>query len=179
VFYWPHQLEGPYDFSVMVDNLYPPPALPLFVAAAIMPWFLWWAIPAAVVLFVIAGYRPGPWAIAAMLVAMCWQKANIAWMYGSTDIWMMAGVAGGLRWGWPAAFVLLKPSLAPFALVGVRRPSWWIAAAVLAVVSLPMLPLWADYLTSMRNLRVDPAYSLHSIPLLLIPIIAWLGRTRT
>ncbi len=178
-YYWPHQLAGPYDFTINVDNLYPPTTLPLFVAAAIAPFLLWWVVPAAIIGSVLRSWRPGRWAVAAMLVVFCWPKTHLAWIYGSTDIWAAAAVAAGLRWGWPAAFVVLKPTLAPFALVGVRRRSWWVAAGALVLVSAALLPLWLDYVTAMRNLRLSPLYSLESIPLLLIPLIAWWARTRS
>jgi hypothetical protein len=130
------------------------------------------------VLFVIASYRPPLWALAVMLVLMASLKAFGAWIYGSTDIWAMAAVAGGLRWGWPAVVLMLKPTLAPFALVGIRsRRAWLVTIIGLALFSVPMLPLWHDYLVAMRNLNLDPRYSLESIPLLLVPVVAWLGRT--
>ena len=41
--------------------------------------------------------------------------------------------------GWPLTLVLLKPSLAPFALPGIHRRSWWI---VLGLMGLAILPFW-------------------------------------
>ena len=35
--------------------------------------------------------------------------------------------------------------------------------------------MWIDYLTVIRNTRLPLDYSLRSIPLLLLPLIAWLG----
>ena len=32
----------------------------------------------------------------------------------------------GLVWTWPAAWALLKPTLGPFALLGMHRRAWWI-----------------------------------------------------
>ncbi len=93
----------------------------------------------------------------------------------TTDIWALAGICAGLRYGWPAVLVLLKPTLAPFALIGINRPRWWIAAALLALASLPLLPIWADYLTAATNMTINPDYSLGSLPLLLVAIVAWLG----
>jgi branched-subunit amino acid transport protein AzlD len=175
-YYWPHQLAGPYEFTIMVDNLYPPLALLLFAPFVYVPSLLWWLIPAAIVGYALRSWRPGRWVVATMLVILCWQKAHIAWIYGSTDIWAMAAVAGGLKWGWPSVLILLKPTLAPFALVGARKRSWWVALALLALVSLAMLPLWIEYFTAMRNLRVEATYSLHSFPLLVVPVVAWLAR---
>jgi hypothetical protein len=172
--YLPHQLAGPYDVGLVVDNLYPPPALALFIAAALTPWLLWWLIPIAVTAYVVRGYRPAPSGIAAILVLLAWPRAVGAVLYGNTDMWVMAGVAAGLRFGWPAALVILKPVFAPLALVGIRHRSWWLAlgAGVLSVIL--FWPLWSDYLTAMANLRIDSLYSLGSVPLLLIPLVAWL-----
>ena len=44
----------------------------------------------------------------------------------------------------PAVFALLKPSLAPFALFGANRRSWWVALAVLVAASVPFGGLWAE-----------------------------------
>ena len=45
-------------------------------------------------------------------------------------------------------------------------------------LSVLMLPLWIDYFTAMRNVRIPWDYSLRSGLVLLLPIVAWLGRTR-
>ena len=111
-----------------------------------------------------------------MLLLLAWPKATNSIVYGNTDMWMMAAVAGGLRWGWPALLLFLKPTLAIFALVGIRHRSWWIGLAALAIVSIIQLPLWLDYVVAMRNLSIHADYSVVSIPMLLIPIVAWMAR---
>lgn len=175
-FYLPHQLAGPYVFTSMIDVVYPPVALPLMVAAAVMPALLWWAIPVGVVLYVVANYHPPAWAGVVMLGLLCWPKSEYSLIMGNTDVWAMAAVAGGLRWGWPAALLAIKPTLLPFALVGVRRRPFWVAAAIVGLVGLAMLPIWSDYVTAMRNLRLDPGYSIGSFPLLVVPVVAWWSR---
>jgi hypothetical protein len=98
---------------------------------------------------------------------------------GNPGIWIMAAVAAGTRWGWAFALVLVKPTVAAFALIGMRHRSWWIVFAMLLVVS---LPLSLEYITALRNAtggNVSPFYSFtRDTPLLLIPLIAWLGRSR-
>jgi hypothetical protein len=179
VWYLPHQLAGPYDVTLMVDNLYPPSAIALFVPAAVLPSILWWAIPIAVTGYAIHRFRPGPLAIAGMLLLLCWPRAHAAFLFGNTDMWGMAAVAAGLVWGWPAVLLLLKPTFAPLALLGVRHRSWWLALGGMAVFGLLTLPLWLDYLTAMTNVRASGDYSLGSLPLLMVPIVARLGRSRT
>ncbi len=93
----------------------------------------------------------------------------------TTDIWALAGICAGLRYGWPAVLVLLKPTFVPFAIIGINRRRWWIAAAFLGLVPLPVLPLWFDYVTAARNMTINPDYSLGSLPLLLVGVTAWLG----
>ena len=108
-----------------------------------------------------------------------WPRAESAFLFGNTDIWMAAGIAAGLRWGWPALLLVVKPMLPaarrprrePPVVVG-RRPASW------SWSSLAMLPLWSQYITAMRTLRIGLDYSLGSLPLLLVPIMAWLGRGR-
>jgi hypothetical protein len=162
----------------MVDVLYPPWALFLFVPFAFLPAFVWWAIPITVTLYVLRWLRPAPWAVFAMLVLMLWPAAIGSYLFGNTDIWAVAGVAGGFRWGWPAILLLLKPTFAPFVLAGCRHRSWWVGGLALMVSSLLLLPLWFDYVRAMTHLGIDPRYSLGSLPLLLVPVIAWAGRAR-
>jgi hypothetical protein len=178
-YYCPHQLAGPYDITLMHDVLYPPSALVLFVPAAVLPAPLWWIVPIGVTVYVVAGWRPSAWGVAGMLLLLSWPRANGAFLFGNTDMWAMAGVAAGLRWGWPAVFLLIKPTFAPFALVGIRHRSWWLVLAGMAVFGLLTLPLWLDYLTAMTNIRVPSDYSLGSIPLLLVPVVAWVTRLRS
>lgn len=175
-FYLPRQLAGPYIVKADQDVLYPPTALLLFLPFTILPWPAWWLIPLGTVAWVVLRWRPAPWTwpILAFLVAWPPQVANL--LFGNSDTWVIAAVAGGLAAGWPGVLVILKPSLAPFALAGIRRRSWWVAALLLGLLSLAMVPLWADYLAAIRNSDVGPTYSVQDIPPMLIPVLAWLGR---
>ena len=93
----------------------------------------------------------------------------------------MAALVGlGLLYRWPAAFVLLKPSVALFALVGIRDRRWWLVAGGLALGSLPFLRLTLEYPTVLANLAATtgPWYSIYDYPLLAMPVIAWMARQR-
>jgi hypothetical protein len=107
-----------------------------------------------------------------------WPKTASSVLWGNTDMWAVTAVAAGLRWGWPAVFLLVKPTLAPYALVGIQSRSFWMVGLVMLALSVLMLPLWIDYFTAMRNVRIPWDYSLRSGLVLLLPIVAWLGRTR-
>src|SRR3954452_12098326 len=160
-FYEPYQLAGPYEIRAG-DILSPPVALWLFVPFAVVAGPLpviatlaWWLIPLALTAGVVVALRPRP--LVWPLLALCASNPTTilkVWT-GNPVMWSMAAMAlavvGSSRLGAP--FVLLKPSLAPFALFGVRRRSWWAGAAVLAALSVPFLGLWADWLRSLLNSR--------------------------
>ena len=119
--YLPHQLSGPYVVRTEVDVLYPPLALFLFVPFHWLPYPLWWAIPVCVVGFEVWRFRPAPWAWPLLAFLVFFPKTISETIYGNSDIWVTAMVAGGLLWAWPSVFVLMKPSLLPLALIGVRH----------------------------------------------------------
>jgi hypothetical protein len=179
-YYLPHQLTGvPYGIVPMEDVLYPPTALFLFVPLTVVPPLVWWIVPVGILVATTWLWRPRPIALLAMLLLLIWPRAESAFIFGNSDMWMAAGIAAGLRWGWPALILVVKPIFLPLAALGASRVSWWVGAGVLVLVSLAMLPLWLQYVTAMRTLRIGLDYSLGSLPLLLVPITAWLGRDRT
>lgn len=170
--YLADQLTGqPYALGIMTDNLYPPTAIFLF-PLTLVP-VLWWGIPLTVTLACFRAWRPSAWALAGMLVLLTWPRAHAAILFGNTDMWAMAGVAAGLRWGWPAAVLWIKPTFAPLALLGVRDRRWWLLTLVPVILT---LPLWPQYLVAVRDARIGWDYSLGSLPLLLLPVVGWLGR---
>ena len=181
----PYQLAGPYsalagDRSVdQVPFLYPPPYALVGIVLGAVPAFLWWALPLALLGYLIAWWRPEPWAWPVMAAILVWPATSSVVITGGTTMWVVALTAAGLRWHWPAALILLKPSFLPVALIGIRHRSWWIAVGILGLVSLAMLPLWFDYLTAMRNASdVRPWYSVGDLPFILLPIVAWAARCR-
>jgi hypothetical protein len=96
-------------------------------------------------------------------------------------MWIAAFVALALLAAWPAVLVLVKPTFAPFALVGARDRSWWIAGAVLAIAQLPFLSMWGDWMAAMRNNVGDwpPLwYSLPDYLFVAIPVVVWYAATR-
>lgn len=172
-----HQLTGPYTVETLVDFLYPPTALLLFLPFIWLPAFLWWLIPLGVFAGSIALLRPALWAWPLILACIAWPQTISQILYGNTNMWVAAAVAAGVVWAWPSVLVLLKPSLLPFALVGINHRSWWLALGVLVLISIPFGGLWPDYVTAMRNSDLGPLHALRTIPFFLAPLIAWLGRT--
>ena len=181
-YFEPYQLAGPYEIRAG-DVLYPPVGLLLFVPFAVLPPALagplWWAIPLGATAWAIWTLQPRPivWPLLALCIA--WPTTLLKTWTGNPVIWCMAALALGTIWYWPSVLVLLKPSLAPFALFGANRRSWWLALAALVLVSLPFWSLWADWVASVVNSRGGGVlYSTLEIPMLLLPLVAWLGRTR-
>ena len=178
-FYHPAQLEGPYAWPGPWV-LYPPPVLVLLVPFVWLPPALWWAVPIGVIAWVVAGHRPRPLAVAVIVFCLANPSVHAVVLWGNPTMWVAAAVALGTRFGWPSTLVLLKPSLLPFAVVGIRHRSWWLAMAGLGLVSLALLPMWPDYLAVVANARPDGDggvfYSLPHVPGMLIPLAAWAGR---
>src|SRR5207344_696635 len=89
-------------------------------------------------------------------------------------------VAAALRWKWPGALILLKPSILPFALIGIRTRGWWLTAGVLAILSLPLLPMVPVWVQTVLDSRGAGGflYSAKDLPLMMVPVFASLGRTR-
>lgn len=183
--YLPLQLAGPFDPQSALTgfdshpSMYPPHAAYLFVPFLVLPAFLWWAIPLGLSAYLIASWRPAAWAWP-ILAMMAFNPVTVTgYIVGNTTIWLVALVGAGLRWGWPAILITLKPSLLPFALIGIRHRSWWVAGIVLALLSLPLLGQWFAYLEVVQNAQTTLLYSLGSVPMMLLMIVAWLSRSRS
>lgn len=179
-FYPARQLAGPWEYYQDQPGrppaiLYPPPALILFIPFTVLPQVLWWAIPFAITSWALLRLRPHPaaWLAIVLLLGIPETREGIFW--GNPVMWMVAAEAAGLVLGWPAVLVLIKPTLAPFALAGAWRRSWWFALGSLVPVNLVLLPMWADWFTVIRNSPLDAGYSLYQYPLMAVPVVAWLG----
>jgi hypothetical protein len=175
------ETQGPFVTALGVI-LYPPITIAFFIPSLLLPLPLWWLIPAAIVGTVVFRLRPsGVWLLAIGFCLAYPISVNLV-VAGNPDMWLAAALAISVYWRPAAAFVLLKPSVFPLALVGVRGRGWWVVAGVFAVVSLALLPQTLDWLAVIRNgqggLRTGVAYSLEDLPLLSVPLIAWAGSVR-
>lgn len=197
-FYEPYQLAGPYEIRAG-DILYPPVGLWLFAPFALasggtaapalglgaaVAAVAWWLVPLGATAWVIVALRPRPMAWPLLALCLANPTTLLKIWTGNPVMWSMAAMAlavvGSSRFAAP--FVLLKTSLAPFALFGVwgrGRRTWWAGAAALAVLSLPFGGMWADWVTSVLNSRGGGLlYSSLEVPILLLPLVAWAARTR-
>jgi hypothetical protein len=175
-FYPPWQLEGPFPVATRGEILYPPTALPLFAAFTVLPAILWWAVPIGATIIVVARFRPAWWAWPVLAFLLLLPRTQTMVLWGNPSMWIVAAVAGGLAWGWPGSFVLIKPSLFPFAAAGIRTRGWWIVLGATLTVTLPFLYLWPQWFTVIQNVEAGPLYSLTEVPTLCIPVIAWAAR---
>jgi hypothetical protein len=178
-FYDPRQLSGPYGAEGTVQGwwpiLYPPQAIALFAPFTVLPAALWWAIPLATTAAVVVWHRPQPIAWPVLAACLWWPVTTTKIATGNPVMWTVAFVALGTIWRWPAVLALFKPSLFPFALIGWRDRRWWILGALGA---LPFCWLLPDYLRAMSLFTSGISYSLGEVPLMLIPVVAWVASRR-
>jgi hypothetical protein len=92
-------------------------------------------------------------------------------------MWAVAAVAAGVMWRWPAPLILFKPSLGPFALVGIGSRAWFACLGLVVVASVPFLSLWVDYAKVLGNSSPPLVYSLLDLPITIAPLVAWAGRS--
>lgn len=139
---------------------------------------LWWGIPVGALAYVVWRHRPAAWSWPLIFAAFAMPLTPDPFLTGNPTMWLMAAVAAGTLWVWPAVAVLLKPTFAPFLLVAVRdlRASA-LALSALAAVSFLMLPEWFRYIDVLRNMSSPGlTYSFLNYPLLVVLIIAWAAR---
>jgi hypothetical protein len=177
VLYRPEQLSGPYLVSGP-DFLFPPIAILVFVPFLYLPIILWWVAPAVVIGACWRRCRPARWTYPVLALILAWPRTIGQLLVGGSDLWVSMAVGLGVLYAWPYALVIMKPSFLPLAVLGARKRSWWVAAAVIALVALPFGTHWLDYALAIRNAGLPFSYSLFQLPVTLAPIVIWLGRTR-
>jgi hypothetical protein len=180
VFYYPEQLAGPYVI-LQGHILYPPTALIWLVPGALLPDVVWFCLPPLVIGALVAWHRPEPWAWPVLAALFASNDTAQMLISGTPTTWIAMFVAIGTVWRPAFALVVLKPTLAPLALLGVRHRGWWIVTLALGAVSLLMLPMWLDYIRVITNARgplATPLYSVKDVPLVVLPAVAWASGQR-
>lgn len=166
-FYLPYQLAGPYMPGLTDPQpvMYPPTTAPLFLLLTPIP-AVWWVAPFAIVGWRLRHAGWSRWALG--LALLLWPGSITAIITGNPGMWIMAALSLGL-----GSVVLLKPTLAPFLLTGIRTRRWWAFAVGIALASLALLPMWFDYLTVLENVRgPDLLYSVWQYPLIAVGLLA-------
>jgi hypothetical protein len=176
--YLPWEVAGPFDYTPLTF-LHPPLALWLMVPFSFLPAILWYVVPVAIVVVLIASWRPSPLALALVAMGLMWPRTPAMIVTGNTDMWVAAFVALGLRYGWPGPFVMIKPSLAPLALAGFPRRSWWLGVGATVLLAIPFGLLWVDWALVLLHAPGGLLYSALAIPGTIFPFFAWWGRRRT
>ena len=116
-----------------------------------------------------------------LAVLLCYPRTWVMLLYGNPSMWAFAALVAGLAWTWPAPLVAIKVTLGPFALVGVRRRSWWITAVVALALSVPFAAMWPEYVTAISNARngYGLEYLVGEWPIAAaLVIVAWVRATR-
>ncbi len=175
--YLASEVAAPFDYQPDTF-LHPPVALILFLPFRSLPALVWYVIPIAIVTVLVVKWRPARWTWPIMAACLAWPRTSGMLIVGNTDLWVAAFVALGLSWGWGWALVALKPSFAPLALLGVRQRAFWIAVAVVGAVSIPFGRLWLDWFSVVVHAPGGILYSILGLPLVLLPAVAYAGRTR-
>ena len=173
------ELAGPFT-AAQSPQLYPPLTVyGLFVPLSLLPTPLWWLLPLGVIAIATWHLHPSRWAwlgIAACLsLPATWEVVTA----GNPSIWSAAALAVATITPAAGPLVLLKPALAPFALMGIRHRAWWLAAVVLLLVSIPLGGAWVDYARVLANYRAPLPLVPKELPLMLVPLIAWVGREQS
>lgn len=177
------ELAGPYNVATFGLILYPPITIALFAPTLFLPAPLWWLIPAAIVGTAVYRLRPGGRWLLAMGLCLLYPNSIALVVWGNPSMWLAAALAVAVYWRPAAAFVLLKPSLFPLALIGFWSRGWWAIIGVFSLVGLALLPQAFDWLAVIRNgqggnLHSGLTYSLGDLPLLAVPLLAWAGSGR-
>ena len=183
-FYESWQLAGPYDLEVggRLAVLMPPSFILIAAPFALLPGDvaarLWVVVPVLATAIALVRMRPSVWAwpLIALLIAYPWTGLLVA--TGNPTVALTAVLAVGLATShrWLTALVLLKPSLAPFALFGIRDRSWWLLVLAMAAGGLVLGGLWLDWLRVVANAHgASWLYSLPHVPVMAIPVVAWLA----
>ncbi|MEI7742963.1 MAG: hypothetical protein WCK58_04325 [Chloroflexota bacterium] len=176
--YLPRQLHGPYSIEYG-DVLYPPVLLYLLLPFRILPMPLWWLIPLTAIAVALGRIRPPRWSWPLLVLCLAYPSGTEQVIKGNPVIWIVAAVAVALATGRPTTLALLKPSLFPFALIGIRRREWWLTLAVLGLASLPVISLTLLYPQVILDSRGGGLlYSARDVPLVCLPLFAWLAAGR-
>jgi hypothetical protein len=172
------QTSGPWQISTH-SFIHPPSALPLFLPFLVLPAVLWWLIPVVGTVALIAYWRPAEWTWPLIALCLAWPRSAGSLFAGNSDLWAAFFVAVSLHVRPVALALLVKPTFLPLALLGVKDRTFWATAAVLVGLLAISAPLWVSYASVVTNAHLPITYSLLNLPLIVMPLIAWLGRRET
>jgi hypothetical protein len=160
--------------------LYPPVSLWLFVPFSFLPMAAWFAVPLATIAAAMWRLKPVAPALAIIALLLCDPDGLVESVSGNPMLWFVAIEFAALTWRMPASLGLFKPTLLPFALVGIRTRPWWVAVCLLALLSLPFLELTITWVRVGLDThgRGGVLYNVSEFAYAFIPYVAWLGSSR-
>ncbi len=178
-FYRPYQLTGPYPmFTTPYPIMYPPLVLYLLIPFTVLPAALWWIIPCGIVAWSLWRLRPRWWAWPLLLALTLAPTSVDEILFGNPVIWAWAAGWLAVQFRWPGPLVLFKPTLAPFALVGIRSRGWWVVLAAGFLAAVPFgTSMWLDWWNATRNIQSPWLYLVRDWPLMAMPLVASLRPT--
>jgi hypothetical protein len=158
------------------DVLYPPVTAWFFSPFVVLGPAVFLAAGVAVIGWSVWSWRPAPWSWPLLALFLIAPATTLKAWSGNPSLWVGVFVALGLRYQWPSALVLCKPTFLPFALIGIRTREWWAAVAAMGILSLPFLAETLRYPAVLLNAQGStPLYSVWDWPLALIPVVAYLA----
>jgi hypothetical protein len=172
------QLHGPYAHigwnpSDTGEFFYPPVTLPFFALFAFLPALAWWLAIALLFALGLRRVRPARWSWPLLAGLAAFTNLVPVLIAGNPALWIAVCALWAPVTGWSGALVLLKPTLAPWAVLGIWRRSWWVAIAVLALASIPFASLWVDWVHAVLDLQESGLhFLLVQAPFMLIPTAA-------
>lgn len=110
-----------------------------------------------------------------MVLCLIYPGTPLKTIAGNPSIYVALFTGLGLRYRWPAAFVLLKPSMFPLAVIGWRDWRTYAVAALILGASLPLAATWQWPRTVLDANGGGLLYSAWDLPMVLIPVIAWVA----
>jgi hypothetical protein len=176
--YLASEVAGPFDYG-HDTFLHPPIALLLFAPFLVLPLPLWWVIPLVAIGWSVWSWRPAWWCWPILALAVAWPRFHGALLVGNTDLWVCAGVALGLRFGWPALIAIAKPTLFPMLLAGIGHRSWWLGVVLAAALCVPFGMLWLDWIRVVENSPGNFTYGLPNMLWIGALVVAWKARDRS
>lgn len=175
----PQELSGPFQLATIQEVLYPPVVAYVFAPFMFLPIGALWIMVAGTMAWLFREWRPALWTWPLMALCLLWPLTLLKGLSGTSTVLITMAVGLGLRYRWPFALILIKPSFLPLALIGIRSRGWWICVGVLVLLTLPYLTETLQYPTVLMNARGSHGgalYSLEDAPMIAIPVLAWLGR---
>jgi hypothetical protein len=171
------EVAGRFDYGGLTF-LHPPIALPFFALFLVVPIQLFWIVPLSAFAWLVITERPAAWTWPLIGSALLVYPVGQAIWAGNTDMWAWALFAAGIRWGWPLALLVIKPSLAIVGFVGIRDRRTRHAALLMALLCVPFGSLWFDWIHVLVNSPGSLLYSAHNAWMFAIPLVARIGSRR-